>query len=310
MLENAGFFHQFAALLNAGIPVRQGLGMAGRGCSAALQRVLKEASLKVEAGQDLASAINTRSPYFDHWTIALIQSAEYSGALAETFERLAIAAETQHRRQKLYSSVVVSTVIIVFASLTLLIALITRSTAFLLQPAFLIVVAIAVAFLLLKGRLLTVVGAGAGQQLMARVPFLKGIAQARSLLYFAELELPLRCGIPMLQALELIRLHIPDLALRQSLAIASRQIQTGQTLSQSLVGRLPPLALQMIRTGEETGNLDEMLGKLAAYYESDLERQLKQLQAVLRPLGIVAAGVLMLLIGLQTMTSVLKALPG
>ena len=80
-------------------------------------------------------------------------------------------------------------------------------------------------------------------------------------------------------------------------------------MSPSLAGKLPALALQMLRTGEKTGNLDEMLGKLAAYDESDLERQLKQLQATLRPRAIVAAGGLVLLMGLQTMTAILKALP-
>ncbi len=85
MLEIARFFHQFAALLNAGIPVQQSLGMAGKDCSANLQRLLKEASLRVEAGQDLATALDGRSPQFNQWTIALIRAAEDSGALAETF---------------------------------------------------------------------------------------------------------------------------------------------------------------------------------------------------------------------------------
>lgn len=309
MLETARFFHQFAALLKAGIPVQQGLGMAGKEGSANLQRVLKEASLKVEAGQDLATALESRSPYFDAWTIALIRSADYSGSLADTFERLAIATETQRRWQRLYSSVTVSSIIIAFAGLVLFIVLITRNTAFVMQPAFFVLVAIVIMGLLLKERLLALIGVDTGQQLMAAVPFLKGIAKARSLLYFTELELPLRCGVSILQALELIRPRIPDGALRQSLAIASRQIQAGQSLSQSLVGNLPPLALQMLRTGEETGNLDEMLGKLATYYESDLERQLKQLQATLRPLSILAAGVIVLLIGMQSLTSLLNALP-
>lgn len=306
MLEAARFFHQFAALLKAGIPVQQSLGMAGKDCSANFQRSLKEASLKVEAGQDLATALNGRSPHFDPWTIALIRSAEYSGALAETLERLAIAAETQHRRQKLYSSVITSVVIIGFALLALLVALLSRSTAFVLQPGFFVLAALLTAIVFGSRRLVGAIGNG---QLMTSVPFLKGIAQSRSLLYFAELELPLRCGVPLLQALELVRSHIPDVALRKTLAIASRHIQAGQTLSQSLAGRLPALALQMLRTGEETGNLDEMLVKLADYYESDLERQLKQLQAALRPLAIVAIGGLVLLIGIQTITSLLNVLP-
>lgn len=60
---------------------------------------------------------------------------------------------------------------------------------------------------------------------------LKGMAQSRLLLYFTELELPLRCGVPILQALELLRSRIPDVVLQKRLAIASRQIQAGQTLS-------------------------------------------------------------------------------
>ena len=309
MLETARFFHQFAALLSAGIPIQQSLGMAGRDCSANLQRSLKKASLKVEAGQDLATALEGRSPYFDGWTITLIRTAEYSGSLADTFERLAIAAETQHRRQKLYRSVMVSTLIIGLAVLTLFVALLSRSTAVVFHPAFWLLVAIVSTVLLFRGSLLKGASLGVGQQLMSKMPLLKGMGQARSILYFTELELPLRCGVPLLQALELLRSHVPDLALQKSLAIASRQLQTGQTLSQSLTG-LPPLALQMLRTGEETGNLDEMLGKLATYYESDLERQLKQLQATLRPLAIVAAGGLVLLIGMQAITSMLKAFPG
>jgi type II secretory pathway component PulF len=309
MLENARFFHQFAALLRAGIPAQQSLGMAGKDCSSTLQRSLKEASLKVEAGQDLATALHGRSPYFDAWTIALIRVAEYSGALAETFERLAIAAETQHRRRTLYGSVITSIVMIGFALLTLLVALLARSTAVVLQPGFFVLAALLTA-IVFGSRQLFRSKLGNSQQLMASIPFLQGIAQARSLLYFTELELPLRCGVPLLQALALVRSHIPDVELQKTLAIASRHIQAGQTLSQSLTGKLPALALQMLRTGEETGNLDEMLGKLADYYESDLERQLKQLQATLRPLAIVAIGVLVLLIGIQTIGSLLNALPG
>ncbi|HEY9655256.1 MAG TPA: type II secretion system F family protein, partial [Crinalium sp.] len=207
MLETARFFHQFAALLKAGIPVQQSLGMAGKDCSANFQRSLKEASLKVEAGQDLATALNGRSHPFDQWTIALIRSAEYSGALAETFERLAIAAERQHRQQKLYGSVITSVVMIGFALLTLLVALLSRSTAFVLQPGFFVLAALLTAIVFGSRRLLGTTGNG---QLMAGVPFLKEIAQSRSLLYFTELELPLRCGVPLLQALELVRSHIPD----------------------------------------------------------------------------------------------------
>lgn len=304
MLETARFFHQFSALLNAGIPVQQSLSMAGKDCSATLQQSLREASLQVEAGQDLATALEGRSPYFDAWTITLIRTAEYSGSLTETCEQLAIAAETESKRLRLYRSVLLQGSIFLMGLLALLSVVLPKEIMFYLN------LGVTLGALFFFARIATS-GAGAVlYQVMSKIPCLRGIAQARSLLYFTELELPLRCGVSLLQGLELIRSRLPDLALRQSLAIASRQIQAGQSLSQSLAGKLPALALQMLRTGEETGNLDEMLGKLAAYYESDLERQLKQLQATLRPLSLLAVGFLVLLIGVQTITSLLKALPG
>jgi len=274
-----------------------------------LQKVLREANVKVEIGQDLATALD--SGYFDGWTIHLIRAAEYSGALAETFEKMAIAAETAHKRQRLYRSVNISVFLICLSVIALLIALLQGSTAFLLQPWFWLVVLLLVIGFILIGRLARF--RSLSQDLLrslSQFPLINGIVQARAMLYFTELELPLRCGVPILQALELTRHHIPDQPMAQSLAIASRQIKSGQTLSQSLRGTLSPLAVQMLRTGEETGNLEGMLGKLADYYEGDLERRLKQLQGVLRPLGIVAAGGLVLLLGIQGVTSLLKALPG
>ncbi len=309
MLETARFFHQFAALLNAGLPVQQSLGMAGKDCRPQLQKVLREASLKIEMGQDLATAI--ASGYFDHWTISLIRAGEYSGALAEACERLAVAAETQHKRQRLYRAVNRSVLVIVLCLVAFLCAAIQGGTGFLWQTWFWLAVIVVV------GAFLTVTYLGYsptwGQDVLRsldRFPLIAGIVQARAMLYFTELELPLRCGVPLLQALELVQSHIPDRMVGNQLAIASRQIQAGFTLSHGLRGKLPPLAAQMLRTGEETGDLEGMLSKLAEYYESDLERRLKQLQGTLRPLGILAAGGLVLLMGIEAITSLIKSLPG
>jgi type II secretory pathway component PulF len=252
----------------------------------------------------LSSSLSPR--YFDPWTINLIRVAEKSGSLEETFERLAIAAETHQKRQRLYRSVNL-TVLLILGTLALLLTFFSKGTGLLLQPWFWLVIVAGVAVL---------IGAVGSQKSgqdwlrsLPQVPLVGEIVEARSVLYFTELELPLRCGVSMLQALELVRAHIPDRVMAQNLAIAARQIQKGQSLSQSLQGKLPGLALQMIRTGEETGNLEEMLGKLAEYYESELERRLKQLQGRLRPFGILAVGILVLLLGTQMISSMLNSLP-
>lgn len=309
MLETPRFFHQFAALLRAGFSVQQALTMAGKDCSAGFQKSLRQTSLQVEAGQSLAEALS-RS-YFDPWSISLIRSAEYSGALAEVCDRLAVAIETQQQQQKLYGSAMVSVLVIAFSLLAWAIVLLGQT---LLQPGFVVVCLILIGLLLWnnRGGGLQVAGdLGKGtHQFLAKVPMLQGILEARSLLYLAELELPLRCGIPIVQAVELIRPRIPDERLAQAMAVASRQLDRGVPLSRSLEGKISPVALQLIRTGEETGNIDEMLHKLGQYAASDLESRLKQLQGILRPLGLVAAGSLVLLFGMQMVRSLIERLPG
>jgi type II secretory pathway component PulF len=315
--STARFFHQFAALLNAGIPVQQGLGMAGRDCDARFQRALNEASLKIEAGEELGTALRSSQVPIDRWSISMVQAAEYSGALPQACEQIAIALDTQEKRKRLYRSVGISAALVILGSFALLVALLQRGTGFLGQPWFWLfsvilasVPLIAVAFTSSDA----FSGADAVSQewyaLAMKFPLLRGVLQTRSVLYLAELELPLRCGISLLRAIDLMRRRIPDPVLAKNLEIASRQIQSGKTLHQSLTGKLPAIALQMIRTGEETGNLDEMLAKLGEYYEGELERKLKQIQGILRPLGVLAAGGIVLLLGMQMLASLQNALPG
>jgi type II secretory pathway component PulF len=97
--------------------------------------------------------------------------------------------------------------------------------------------------------------------------------------------------------------------MKANLASAARQIRVGQPLSQSLQGKLPPVAIQIIRTGEETGNLDTALQNIAEYYERELELRLRLLESSLRPLGILALGGLVAAVGIRGITLLLNSLP-
>ncbi|MEP0870084.1 type II secretion system F family protein [Trichocoleus desertorum AS-A10] len=309
--EIASFFHQFSALLDAGLPVQQSLTLAGRDCSAAFQRSLQQASTNVAQGQDLATAMTLTPAVWSPWTLALIQMAEYSGSLAATCRKLAIAAEQQQRRTRLYRSVTFIGLATVISLLLLLVVVLQGSGNSLGQPGFWVTAGLLLALL---GGSAYVVGTrplDAGlYRLLVQLPVLKPLLEAQSMLYFTELELPLSCGVPLLSALELIRDRILNPELAKNLTIASQQIARGQTISRSLQGKIPAIALQMIRTGEETGNLDAMLQKLAAYYEGELELKLRQLQGVLRPLSLLAGGAFVLVLGMQMVRSLLDALPG
>jgi type II secretory pathway component PulF len=308
--EKAGFFYQFAALLNAGISVERSLSLAAQGCNPSFQRYLTKVGAAVKAGSDLATAMALDSRYLDSWSISLIRLAEYSGSLSETCRRLATASEVQQRREKLYGSLRLGACAIIWSLLVLLAAILNPHPHALMKPSFWLY-AIGLGLLVVGLSFLVSRYPGRGlQQLVARVPAFGKLMQAASLLYLAELELPLSCGVSMLAALELLRDRRLDPIMAENLTLAAKGIRAGNTLSHSLQGKLPPLALQMIRTGEETGNLDAAFHQLSQYYEGELERTLRQLEGIFRPFTILAMGGLVALLAIRLLTELINALPG
>ncbi|MFB2978363.1 type II secretion system F family protein [Microseira sp. BLCC-F43] len=305
--QKARFFQQLASLLDSGLSLQQSLSLAGRDLTSGFQNYLQRATVAVGRGQSLAAAISQPPVYFDGWTLGLLEAAEYSGALSVACRRLAIASERQHRRDRLYNSVKLATIAIIWSLFLLITAIVAGNASVLSQSGFWL---LAIGLLVLLIVASNFFGSHLPIQSLQGVPILAKILQARSMLYFAELELPLSCGVSLGTALELWQKHIPDPVMAGKIAIASQRVLAGQSLSKSLQGRLPPIALGMLRTGEETGNLDAALEKIAKYYEGELERLLLQLKSILIPLSIIAIGALVALVGIWGITSLINSLPG
>lgn len=274
------------------------------------QRYLHQVSMAVDGGQDLASALAVDSGYFDSWTISLIRLAEYSGSLAQTCQQLAIAAEAQTRRKRLGRSLRYSVMTTIWSLLILSAAILNPNATGLLRLEFWLR-SLAIALLLWGiSFFLSRYSSQGSRQFVLKLPIVGKLIQARSLLDLAELRLPLSCGVPPLTAVELLKEHLPDPIMRANLTRAARLIRMGQPLSRSLEGKIPPTAMEMIRTGEATGNLDTALENVAQYYETELEQGLKLLQASLRPLSFVAIASLVAVVGIRGLTVLLDSLPG
>jgi type II secretory pathway component PulF len=308
--EKARFFYQFAALLDAGTGIQRSLELASKEFPPALKHYCQRVSAAVGEGCSLASALALESGYLDSWTIGLIRLAEYSGSLPQTCHQLAQAAEAQQRHNRLYRSVRLSAIIILWSLLILAAAIFTRTPSGLLNPEFWFRSVGIGLLLLLVSFLASRYSSRGSQQLVMKLPGLGKISQAQSLIHLARLRLPLSCGVSLLAAIELARSHLPDRVMAARLAKALRDIRAGQTLSQSLQGKLPPVAVQMLRRGEETGNLDSALENLAAYYEGELERRLRRLQGSLRVASLFAIAALVAVVGIRGIRVLLDSLPG
>jgi len=265
ILENARFLRQLAALLNAGVPIQQALSMAGRDCSKELQKALQIASQYVATGQGLAESLKLASSRFDRWTLSLIYAAEESGALPETCDRLANNFEIQIRRRRLYRSVAFFCLLLMLGSCVFIFALMQRSLHFLWLPRFWIwLLVVSLAF---WGLLRWTNAQHQGQALLrslSRLPIITPIVEARSMIYLSELAIALQSGLSLLQGLDLLQRRIPDPVL-----VTTQQVKQGHTLSQGLAGKVPLVAFQMVRVGEETGDLGRSLQKMGEYYDGN-----------------------------------------
>jgi len=306
--EKARFFYEMAALLNSGLTVQQSLNLAGKDCHPAFRRYLKQIRQVAGNGQDLATAISLNAGYFDSWTISLIRLAQYSGALPQICTKIASDSETQIKRKRLYRSVRLSTITIIWSLLILTAVIFNRTPMGFIKPEFWLR-SLAIAFLLILISFLASRYLKRGAPWLRYLPVVGRIIQTRSLIYFAQLQLPLSCGVPILAAVELVREHIPDVVMKANLSTAARHIRAGQTLSSSLEGKLPPIATQMIHTGEETGNLDTAMQNITQYYEGDLERRLGLIESSLRPMSIFAIALLIAAVGIRAIGLLLNSLP-
>ncbi|MDY6806206.1 MAG: type II secretion system F family protein, partial [Cyanobacteriota bacterium] len=152
-------------------------------------------------------------------------------------------------------------------------------------------------------------------KLLPRLPLAGRILEARQMLNFTELSLPLSCGVPILTALDLVRglcAASPVLGSKEmaaNLKKARQRVKKGATLSESLQGKLPAVAAGAIATGEETGRLDEALEKLAEYYQRELAESIGQLKGILVPVSIVAMGGVVGLLGYGAIATLINSLP-
>ncbi len=300
-------FRQLAALLEAGISMRRSVSMLELGNTPALRRCLQDLEAQLVMGQPLSVAIARYPRYFDAWTISLLKTAEYSGTLVATCTQIVTDTERQLHYRRLYRSILISGFAVVVSLVWVAIALFNGTWLSQIVP-WLVFVAI------VSGGLAWLSGAPMLDRaffgILQRLPIAKPLLEARAMLYLAELALPLAAGASLTAALDLLRANIPDSRLKQTLTIAAHHVRQGKPLSHSLQHRIPSNALQLIRTGEETGDLSTMLQSLADHYKSELELQLRKLQALLRPLGILAFGGIVLILGIQLIRALSAALPG
>ena len=317
------FARQFAAMFNAGVAMVRCLAVLNEQCSnPKLKNALTSISADVEQGSELSTAMRKFPDVFDQLFLSMVGAGEVGGVLDEVLERLAVLMEKNHKTQSeiksamSYPKTVLFIAIIIFFAMTIFLlptfaaifkdigADLPAFTLMMLSissfctiwppiPQVTVIASIIGLSFAYKMYYKTPVGRLQIDKIMLKMPVLGDLleksAVARFCIIFGTLT---RSGVPILNSLEIVRDVAGNQAISNAIEYARNQIMSGGMISIALQEQavFPALAIQMMAIGEETGELDKMLMKVGAFYETEVEEAVKGLTSMMEPLMIVVIG--------------------
>lgn len=318
------FTRQFATLVGAGLPLANSLRtVAEQTQNKKMRGIIEEILADVEAGKSLGDAFAKHPKVFDKVYLALVRAGEVSGTLDESLKRIATQQEkdaammSKIRGAMTYPLIVL---VVIIAVIVFMMSTVVPQVEGLYEDlgeelpaltAFMVGLAnfgaqfwwlILLIFVGIIGGILQFRRTKTGIRFFANfklnVPLFKGLFQKLYMARFARTaQILLATGVPMLDTLKISGEAVNNVVVQNSIDEAAEKVQAGKALSIALRDKpyILPLIPQMISIGEESGKIDEMLGKAAQVFEDELDEQIRALSTMIEPvlmvvLAIVAGG--------------------
>jgi type IV pilus assembly protein PilC len=314
------FSRQFATMIAAGLPLVQCLQTLGMQMERKrFQDIIAKVAYEVESGSTLSDALGRFPRIFDELYVNLVHVGETGGVLDSMLSRLSTYLEKsqalKHRVQMavVYPILVMTIAVLVVAFLMVFIipifAAFFNNAGVPLPLPTRIVIAVSNGVVRYWYIILIVWGAGmygfrawyrteAGRlvvdRFLLRAPIFGPLVRKISIARFTRtLSALLGGGVPIIDALRITAKTAGNRVVENSVMAARERVMAGQTLGERLRegGVFPPMVVQMVIVGEQTGALDNMLAKVADYYEDEVDVAVSGLTALLEPLLIVILGV-------------------
>jgi len=318
----AVFSRQLATMLAAGIPLVQSFEIVGNGNDKpAMQRLILDIKADVEGGTSLHEALGKHPLHFDDLFVNLVEAGEQAGALETLLDKIATYKEkTEALKKKVkkalfYPSAVMAVAIIV--TVILLIFVIPQFESLFKGfgadlPAFTQFVINMSRWLQDNGIFFGLVIAGAVwtffyfqkrskamreflDRAMLKLPIIGPILYKSAIARFSRtLSTMFAAGVPLVEALESVAGATGNIVFENAVLKMRDEVATGQRLQRAMenTGLFPNMVIQMIAVGEEAGALDAMSGKVATFYEAEVDNAVDSMSSLLEPLIMAILGVL------------------
>nr|WP_308743283.1 type II secretion system F family protein [uncultured Anaerocolumna sp.] len=306
------FCRQFVSILTAGVSVVNALDLLTQQTeNKVLSEAIKEVQTSVEKGEGLADAMREQKKVFPSILTNMVKAGEASGDLETVFERLAIHFEKETKLKLQMKKALIYPIIVGLVAVAVLVVMMlfvvpnfmAMFTDMNIDMPFMTRLVIRVSdFMVTRWYVLIVVAAciiigfslykksTAGRETLGRiaykVPFYgKFIMKSISARLTRTLCTLLAAGIPVIEALDITARTMDNVVAKDALLLAKEDVAKGIPLSIPIknAGIFPPMVYQMIKIGEESGDIESMLEKVADYYDEEVEAAAQRLTAVLEP---------------------------
>lgn len=310
---------QLATMINAGLPLLKAFTILEGQSQPAMRKVVRTLIRSIEGGSNLGDSLIKQKEVFSPIYISLVQAGESAGALDTTLVRLADSLEKQKefrsktRGAMVYPGIVFSAMIVVViimmifvipqmtelytdfgADLPFATQLLIDMSNFFKNQWYILAGAVVASIYVFRRWVRTKAGRWQWDKLMLRLPIFGKLRQQTTLAEFTRtMALMLAAGISLLEALKIITTGVSNVVYQKAFTEARSDVEKGKTLSSALVhqGVFPDLLPQMVAVGEETGRMDDVLEKVANYYEQESEQAIKVMTTAMEPMIMVVLGV-------------------
>jgi type IV pilus assembly protein PilC len=319
--EVVTFTRLFATMIDAGLPIVQCLDiLCNQTDNKAFAVVLRDVKANVEQGATFSDSLRRHPKIFDALYVNLVQAGEVGGILDTILNRLAVYNEKaiKLRRQVRGAMVYPSAVVIIFTGvLSILLGWVIPSFKTIFKDLGAsdelpwltqVVITVSETFI---GYLPLVILVGVGtvvalmyvykrpagkrffHRLMLRAPVIGNVLRKVAVARFTRtLGTLLASGVPILDALEIVAKTSGNMVIEEAIMYARAKISEGKNMASPLMETnvFPPMVVQMVGVGEQTGALDAMLGKIADFYEEEVDVAVAALTSLIEPIMMVGIG--------------------
>ncbi len=311
----AVFCRQMATMVRAGVTIMSSISaISAQAESPLLAEVLADVGKDLESGKTFTEACQKHKEFFPNIFVSMVEAGEASGALDDVLEELAEYFENQSEiREKVKSATTYPSFIGVAAVIAVVVLLVTvlpgfaeifddlggelpgitlaalAMSDFLANYWYIHIPAVFGIITFLRYYLKTTKGRHAWQRLSLRLPKFGTLLQNAAMGRFCRtLSILVGSGVPMMQALEIVARVVNNVEYSSAILHARKGVSEGQTLSQGLAvsPRFSPLLIHMLKVGEDAGAMDEMLSKVADFYESEVKYTVDRLSSIIEPMMI------------------------